>query len=249
VYLRSRFDSVYVVVPDYAKSAATLLALGADSIIMGPSAELGPLDMQEAREGEIHLRSALDTANSIETLFQRAITNALMGGGHILQHTRLSREKTLTSVLQFAAAFFQPLMEQIDPVAVYSASSGLMVTVEYGARLLQARLPGVPGEQLREQVGALVTGYPTHGFIIDRKEAERILNLPIEPIESYDLRADVGETYLNQQRAQVNLIRVVTLSELRSQEKAPHDDEDGSTKDNRNRRSNGAGALSRQPTR
>ena len=35
-----------VVVPLYAKSAATLLALGADQIVMGESSELGPIDAQ-----------------------------------------------------------------------------------------------------------------------------------------------------------------------------------------------------------
>ena len=35
-----------VVVPHYAKSAATLMALGADSIVMSDSSELGPIDPQ-----------------------------------------------------------------------------------------------------------------------------------------------------------------------------------------------------------
>jgi hypothetical protein len=168
VYLRTKFESVTVVVPDFAKSAATLLALAGDNIVMGRCAELGPLDMQEAREGEVHLRSALDTANSIEALFQRAINNAIVGGSHILVHTRLSREKTLKSTLEFAASFFQPLVQQLDPLAIYAAGEGLRVTVEYGARLLESRIPGLSKDRAREQVGALVTGYPTHGFIIDR---------------------------------------------------------------------------------
>jgi ATP-dependent protease ClpP protease subunit len=35
-----------VVVPDYAKSAGTLMALGADAIVMSDSSELGPIDPQ-----------------------------------------------------------------------------------------------------------------------------------------------------------------------------------------------------------
>jgi hypothetical protein len=35
-----------VVVPDYAKSAGTLIALGADAIVMSDSSELGPIDPQ-----------------------------------------------------------------------------------------------------------------------------------------------------------------------------------------------------------
>src|SRR5690349_379175 len=44
--LRSRCRRLVVVIPDLAKSAATLLALGADEIVMAPAAELGPLDVQ-----------------------------------------------------------------------------------------------------------------------------------------------------------------------------------------------------------
>lgn len=44
--LRSRASKIRVVVPDFAKSAATLFVLGTDEVHMGPAAELGPLDMQ-----------------------------------------------------------------------------------------------------------------------------------------------------------------------------------------------------------
>jgi hypothetical protein len=37
---------VRVIVPDYAKSAGTLMALGANSIVMSDSSELGPIDPQ-----------------------------------------------------------------------------------------------------------------------------------------------------------------------------------------------------------
>jgi hypothetical protein len=38
--------SLRVIVPDMAKSAATLMAIGADSIVMSDSSELGPIDPQ-----------------------------------------------------------------------------------------------------------------------------------------------------------------------------------------------------------
>jgi ClpP class serine protease len=37
---------VRVIVPDYAKSAATLIALGADEVVMSDTSELGPIDPQ-----------------------------------------------------------------------------------------------------------------------------------------------------------------------------------------------------------
>lgn len=39
-------DNFRVIVPSYAKSAATIIALGADCIVMSNSSELGPIDPQ-----------------------------------------------------------------------------------------------------------------------------------------------------------------------------------------------------------
>jgi hypothetical protein len=41
-----RCTELIVIVPDQAKSAATLLCLGADRILMGPAGDLGPVDPQ-----------------------------------------------------------------------------------------------------------------------------------------------------------------------------------------------------------
>jgi len=43
---QSRCGALTVIVPDQAKSAATLLALGADHLLMGPTGDLGPVDPQ-----------------------------------------------------------------------------------------------------------------------------------------------------------------------------------------------------------
>ena len=45
-YLRSRFDYIRAIVPLQAKSAATMIALGCDEIVMGDHSELGPIDPQ-----------------------------------------------------------------------------------------------------------------------------------------------------------------------------------------------------------
>lgn len=45
-YLRSRFDHIRVFVPVAAMSAATMLSLAADEIVMGAHSQLGPIDPQ-----------------------------------------------------------------------------------------------------------------------------------------------------------------------------------------------------------
>jgi hypothetical protein len=44
--LQTRCSELTMLVPDMAKSAATLLCLGADKILMGPAGDLGPVDPQ-----------------------------------------------------------------------------------------------------------------------------------------------------------------------------------------------------------
>jgi hypothetical protein len=45
-YLRTQFDYIRAIVPLQAKSAATMIALGCDEILMGTHSELGPIDPQ-----------------------------------------------------------------------------------------------------------------------------------------------------------------------------------------------------------
>jgi hypothetical protein len=45
-YLRTQFDYIRAFVPMQAKSAATMIALGCDEIVMGRHSELGPIDPQ-----------------------------------------------------------------------------------------------------------------------------------------------------------------------------------------------------------
>ena len=44
--LRSRFDNITFIIPTFAKSAATMLAMSGDQILMSDQAELGPTDPQ-----------------------------------------------------------------------------------------------------------------------------------------------------------------------------------------------------------
>jgi hypothetical protein len=44
--MRSQFEDVAVIVPGYAKSAGTIMAMAADEILLGPHSGLGPIDAQ-----------------------------------------------------------------------------------------------------------------------------------------------------------------------------------------------------------
>jgi len=216
MYLMSRFECVNFVVPDRAKSAATLLAFCADALYMSECSELGPLDMQQAREGETQMQSALSTADAIEFLFQHAFDNAFYSGARILQGTRLSREKSISHILQFSAELFRPLMEQLDPVAIHAAARALDVTVEYGVRLLAAKQPQRSRDELLAVTTKLVRDYPTHGFIVDKKEAKEVLHLPVQDLVSYDLKDLMIAMYSVWVEHGKDFVRVTTEEDLKS---------------------------------
>lgn len=63
--LRSKFSPIRFIVPHTAKSAATMLALSGDEILLGDAAELGPIDPQlqfvtEQRSVTVPARAAID---------------------------------------------------------------------------------------------------------------------------------------------------------------------------------------------
>lgn len=72
--LQARCCKLTVVVPDMAKSAGTLLCLGADEIVMGPSGDLGPVDPQFAigRRGLVGAKEIVAAIDEAE----RRVTSA-----------------------------------------------------------------------------------------------------------------------------------------------------------------------------
>jgi hypothetical protein len=201
-----------VIVPDYAKSAATLLTLAADEIYMAPAAELGPLDAQIPREGGLVTSiSALDIARSVDDLADTAFNLALNHGADILQATRLTRSESLSMMLDFSAKFMEPVVRQLDPTLIHWSNTLLDVSAEYAKRLLGMRHTA-PGA--RSIPNALVSNYPTHGFVISRTEARDVLGLPVKDLGNYPYRKQACALHRSFEEAGTNLVRLLTEDEM-----------------------------------
>ncbi|WP_280455551.1 SDH family Clp fold serine proteinase [Nocardia brasiliensis] len=68
--MQARCTELTILVPDMAKSAATLLCLGADRIVMGPGGDLGPVDPQFQLGGRA-LASAKEIVEAIDEAERR----------------------------------------------------------------------------------------------------------------------------------------------------------------------------------
>lgn len=218
--LRHAASTIRVVVPDYAKSAATLLALAGHEIYMAPGADLGPLDMQLYDEGNLlQYTSALNIAKAADDLAHDAVLLTIVGGAQFLRSTRLSRVQTMTAMLKFAAEFYAPLVSQLDPKVVYDAKQALRSAKNYAKDLLTETC-GVPAERIASR---LVENYPTHGFVISYHEAQR-LGLPVRPISDYDLLEYARQVHRMYEDGLPAIVRFVSLSEFLAETQGEEDE-------------------------
>lgn len=134
-----------VAIPRQAKSAATLLAMGADEIHMGLMSELGPIDPQIGRYPALGLGYAVEY---LASLCKRYPESSDMFAKYLSLSLDLRHLGYLERVSESAA--------------------------QYAERLLKnKKLPS--GQTPASIAGRLVYSYKDHHFVIDRKEAETFL--------------------------------------------------------------------------
>jgi len=183
-----------VVIPRYAKSAATLLSLGAHRAIMGEDAEIGPLDAQLWDAEREEPGSALNEVQALDQLHTVALEHLDKTMMTMLGGTKKRTDVLLPLAAKFVSDMMRPMLEKIDAVHYAKQSRILAVAEHYAIRLIC--LSGVPREEAREIADTLVNRYPEHGFVIDRQEVEdlRLLRL-VEPAD------DVREAVARVERA------------------------------------------------
>ena len=175
-FFRGHCKKLNVLVPLYAKSAATALCLNADSIFMGEFAELGPLDVQVEDELEKGKRSfpPLNEFKSMEFLKEHA-TEYLDFFTELLVDRGLSVKQALHEAIPGVVGIMNPLYGHIDPSKLGSYRRMLAEGEEYAKRLLNS----VENENTDDLVQQLVWEYPSHNFVIDFDEAKAI-GLPVK---------------------------------------------------------------------
>ena len=211
--LRSIACRIRVVIPDYAKSAATLLSLVADEIYMGPAAELGPLDVQLDYEKNPGMRvSALDRIGNLNQITEAAREIVLGLGGEVRYKTRLSRGETVSVMADLASSLLKPLVSQVDPTILHQSNRMLKEAADYGKRLMLTR-EGCPRELAISLPKRLTKDYPTHGYAISLDEAAE-LGLPVKPIAEYEFCEQVLACYEENRASRTDVIEVLNVIEI-----------------------------------
>jgi len=165
--MRSFHDEFLLYVAGGCKSAGTLVALGAHQIVFEEQGELGPLDVQVFSPDEFIRRSsglsviqALEFVNrqTFET-FEEVFLNIRSRSGGII--TTKTAGEIATKI---ATGLYSPITDKIDPSRIGELQRSIDIALHYGVRL---------GADQR-LVQHLITGYPSHTFVIDCEEAEQI---------------------------------------------------------------------------
>lgn len=148
---------------------------------IGDLGELGPLDVQVRKHNEMAENSSgLDFNESMEAGLQhvmRAFRYALVD---IRTGTRVSTRLAGDFATKIAASIAAPMYAQIDPNRVGEMQRAITIALEYGVRLNALSNSLANHDSLRR----LVADYPSHSFVIDRKEAGELFTNVSHPTKS-----------------------------------------------------------------
>ena len=167
VYMcRKRALSFRVIVPESAKSAATLIALAADSIVMGYTSELGPIDPQiivTTPDGKTISRPAQSFLDGLEEIKRQVQTEG-----------RLS-------------PVYYPLLQQLDPALIDFCHKAIARSKSFAEKWLKQYMWAGDDQKAKQIASELanVKKYLSHGAVIDAEEASR-LGLNVQYLEPED---------------------------------------------------------------
>jgi hypothetical protein len=166
-FLKSHYKKFILFVFGYCKSAGTLIAIGADEIVMSDLAELGPLDIQISRQDDFRSSSGLDLDQALDELTKRIygtfhacfVKTMYQGGGIISTRTAADIASAI------AVGLLSPITAQIDPLRLGENARQIQIAYDYGIRL---------NPKKADMISQLVSGYSSHSFVIDYQEAKTL---------------------------------------------------------------------------
>ena len=172
----SRFTKrLRVFVPRRAKSAGTLIAVGAAELYLSPFAELGPLDTQirDPRNPTDRV-SALDCYQSVDYVRTFGLNTLTKTFRSLAEETRalIPLSRLIGTSVEFSIGSIAPILTQVNALDFGGWGRTLRIGEMYADALLSRA--GYVRDQSKEIAHQLVYGYTHHPFPIDVDEARRI---------------------------------------------------------------------------
>ena len=152
--LRERFEHISVLLPYVAYSAATILSLGADEIIMHPFSNLGPVDPQ--------LTVTRQNGHGQQEQLQFSSEDLRNFIDFIKSDVGISDQQHLISAIS-------PLINDVGSLPIGSAKRGQQLSLTLSEKMLST--PIQDKNKAKAISKALNTSYYHHGYAVSRKEA------------------------------------------------------------------------------
>ena len=226
-FFQRTYKEFLVYAPGMCKSAGTLLAMGANGLILDHFSELGPLDVQISKQDELGARkSGLLARSTFEALAEQTFTSYehLMYGIKIKSLGQISFRLASELAADMAAKTMGQIYSQLNPESIGTERRNLEIARQYGNRLVAVS----QNMKSSHTVDHFVSCYPSHDFVIDDNEArkwfERV-ELPSE--ELYKLVGAIGDPAYNEQ----DDLLILSLNNLSQDEEDEAGDEEN-TADN-----------------
>jgi len=166
------YKTIEILIPDMCKSAGTLLCVGANKLIIGDRGELGPLDIQLSKPDEMFENmSGLDIIKALNALESQVLQSFRTYLVDIRSGFRLKTKIAADMAVKLTDGFIAPIAAKIDPLTLGEHQRAMQIAYDYGIRLNNT------SKALKsDALGRLIGDYPSHGFVIDRKEAAELFN-------------------------------------------------------------------------
>lgn len=153
--IREKVKGLRILVVERAKSAATLMALAADEILMSSTSELGPIDPQVTvfgADGRPLSRPAHSFLNGLEEI-KKSVT----------------REGSLNPA-------YYPLLSQLDPALLDFCAKAISRAEQFAEKWLTKYMLAGDVEKAKDIARRLtnVEQYRSHGMVIDWREAQEM---------------------------------------------------------------------------
>jgi len=179
--LRNAFETVNVIVPYWAKSAATLLALGGSRIIMDEMGELGPLDVQihKLREDspDYAKESALIDEHSLRLIEMRSkvLFEVMFEDMYASKSIPINRNDLAKMLLEYICTFYRPLLNQINPYKLGDNKRKLDIAEQYARRIFRQYNPQIPADRIDYLIDYMINGCPDHEYALDYELVSQLL--------------------------------------------------------------------------
>lgn len=174
--LRRHATKVNIVVPLFAKSAGTFICLGGDEVLMSDVSELGPLDpqMPESQEGDTYThKSALNGFKALDQLLRQSLVHLKVSVSFFRQDVGLKMSDAIRHAIEFIGVSCGQLYSKMNPKEIGEYARELEVGERYGNCILVDYMKWEE-QKAKRTINALVYDYPSHGYVIDLAEWQKL---------------------------------------------------------------------------